>query len=164
MSASLSDWKALYQSLLVGLQIRNILSFEDEPTLMEISNSIDNSTLEDLASEILRLIDFDANLEGGRVRVKFGVSSELDVLRNSYENLDDALDSYWSRMLPKFVNVPASKLSYFPQLGFLIIIPLPPGEELQQTTLISLSNDYGLEYQVLFIEFYVPFTLLPRSF
>jgi hypothetical protein len=150
--ASLSDWKSLYHALIIGIQIGTCLADETDLNLMGLTQSLTSDVFEILASEILRWIDFDA-IQEGRVRVKLGVNSELDGLRSQYESLDEMLDTFWSHMFSKFTDITASKLSYFPQIGFLIVIPLPTKKSADYdfdlgNYFSSLSTIYGLEYCV----------------
>jgi DNA mismatch repair protein MSH5 len=71
-------------------------------------------------------VDFDKSAEGHRSVILPGVDEELDQMKRTYDGLD-ALLSQVARKLAE--NIPADlqealNVLYFPQIGFLITVPL----------------------------------------
>ena len=71
-------------------------------------------------------MDFDKSAEGHRSVILPGVDEELDQMKRTYNGLD-ALLSQVARKLAE--NIPADlqealNVLYFPQIGFLITVPL----------------------------------------
>lgn len=71
-------------------------------------------------------MDFDKSAEGHRSVILPGVDEELDQMKRTYDGLD-ALLSQVARKLAE--NIPADlqealNVLYFPQIGFLITVPL----------------------------------------
>lgn len=71
-------------------------------------------------------VDFQGSVEQHRTVVKVGIDDELDVIRHRY----DGLDSLLSEVRKKIVEStpleadPGINVIYFPQIGFLIVLPL----------------------------------------
>ncbi|KAL0142774.1 DNA mismatch repair protein MutS [Mucor lusitanicus] len=83
------------------------------------------STLQEVGSNIDSIIDFSASKTEAQIIVKKGVDSELDVLREEYEKLDDTLlgvSQEIGSVLPIGLGA-ALNVVYFPQLGYLITLP-----------------------------------------
>ncbi|KAI8636815.1 DNA mismatch repair protein MutS [Parasitella parasitica] len=73
----------------------------------------------------MQQIDFGASKAGAQVVVKQGVDSELDVLREKYDKLNDTLLQVAQEIgsvLPVGLSA-ALNVVYFPQLGYLVTLP-----------------------------------------
>lgn len=73
-------------------------------------------------------VDFDESLQQHRTVVKHGVSEELDEQKRLYEGISDLLSEVARDIAG---NVPAGLVDnlnviYFPQIGFLIAMPMDP--------------------------------------
>ncbi|KAL9547867.1 hypothetical protein MBANPS3_005963 [Mucor bainieri] len=83
------------------------------------------NTMQEAGSNIDSIIDFGASKAETRIIVKKGVDSELDILREEYEKLDDTLlrvSQEIGATLPIGLSA-ALNVVYFPQLGYLITLP-----------------------------------------
>ncbi len=71
-------------------------------------------------------VDFRASMEQHRTVVNAGVDDALDTLRHTYDGLDSLLSEVRRRLLETTTVVVNSDLNviYFPQIGFLILLPL----------------------------------------
>ena len=71
-------------------------------------------------------MDFRASAEQHRTVINVGVNDELDALRHTYDGLDSLLSEVRRRLLESNAHEASSELNviYFPQLGFLIVLPL----------------------------------------
>ncbi|KAG1096434.1 hypothetical protein G6F42_018369 [Rhizopus arrhizus] len=81
--------------------------------------------MQEAGSNIDSIIDFGASKEEAQIIVKKGVDSELDILREQYEKLDDTLlqvSQEIGSILPVGLSA-ALNVVYFPQLGYLITLP-----------------------------------------
>ncbi|CAG8587142.1 7126_t:CDS:10, partial [Dentiscutata heterogama] len=73
-------------------------------------------------------IDFDESVKEGRIVVKPHVDEELDHMKRTYDGLDDFLFEVAREISSSIPTEFASTLNviYFPQLGYLVTVPLKP--------------------------------------
>ncbi|CAG8717154.1 11818_t:CDS:10, partial [Dentiscutata erythropus] len=73
-------------------------------------------------------IDFDESVKEGRIVVKLHVDEELDHMKRTYDGLDDFLFEVAREISSSIPTEFASTLNviYFPQLGYLVTVPLKP--------------------------------------
>ena len=73
-------------------------------------------------------VDFAASAEMHRTVVNTGVSDELDDMKRTYDGIEDLLNLMSREIaatIPKCYNLDLNVI-FFPQIGFLISIPLNP--------------------------------------
>ncbi|KAI9676986.1 MAG: MutS protein msh5 [Caeruleum heppii] len=76
---------------------------------------------------IEEIIDFPASAEARRTVVKASVDSELDAMRHQYDAMDSLLSEVARDLRVRMPSdAPIDNVIYFPQLGYLIVVPLDP--------------------------------------
>ncbi|KAI9001871.1 muts domain V-domain-containing protein [Hyaloraphidium curvatum] len=127
-----ADFQSLLKFAYYAIRIRSTLRELPRGTTIEAIAKFqalcDAASLREIGSLINEICDFDASAEEGRFVVKPGVDEELDEMKRTYEGLNDFLTSV-AREMSEIVDLPpGSTLNciYFPQLGFLVTVPLQP--------------------------------------
>ncbi|KAF9961209.1 MutS protein msh5, partial [Modicella reniformis] len=120
--ATLAEWQAI-------LQIQRHFIVKD---LMDIGTFIND------------VVDFDESVLEGRCVVKHSVDEELDRMRQTYHGLDSFLSEIAKDIS---LTIPSDFTStinviYFPQLGYLITVPMNPNWRTDQDFYLE-----GLSYQ-----------------
>eukprot|EP01083_Nonionella_stella_P070462 188541_1 len=133
--AILSDWKALFETIQSFVSIHSIAEQSrcNLPIFEQVNLCFHKNIIE-LSRLISSVIDFP-NSTRTKIRVKPGVSQELDSLKQHYATLDDFLtkvadDDMRNGVMPDCVRT--MTITYLPQLGYLIMIPndrgIPEGD------------------------------------
>lgn len=115
--------------------------------LTEIIRSTDFTAVFTLSHLIRRIIDIESFKTSEIYTVRQNVSPELDALRRKYSNLPNFLTSAVSELAQGInsANVEAINIVYFPQLGFLITLPLPPNGV--DPTVLGAELGFELQFQ-----------------
>jgi DNA mismatch repair protein MSH5 len=74
-------------------------------------------------------VDFPRSSEQHRTAVTQGVDEELDKLKRTYDGLGDLLTQIAAQLaseLPEYAQKYIENCIFFPQLGFLTVVPLDP--------------------------------------
>lgn len=144
-----NDWKVLMELSYFGLKMRtHLLESElQSEYLKRILEQISANDLRDLGTMINTYIDFDESESEDRFVVKHNVDEELDEMKRAYAGLDDLLSEVARDEVHKVPINWRKSLSvvYFPQLGYLISLPL--------SDYMIETDDYKvepLEFQVLY--------------
>jgi DNA mismatch repair protein MSH5 len=142
-----NDWKNLYQTLLYSMKIRELchsLPFNDLKIFQNINNIIGDHLIQ-LTNLIANIINFDESKETGKIVILYGVSSELDELKRTYEGLGDFLTNVAKEEMSEMKHPYAEQLHlvYYPQLGCLIAFP--KREDIDINLQISFPD---MEFQV----------------
>ncbi|KAI9883832.1 MAG: Translation elongation factor 1 beta [Watsoniomyces obsoletus] len=125
-----SIWRNLSQFALSALKIRDLVgdipSQGRPPVILQVLREFDPHVLGQVAQLIKDTVDFRASVEQHRTVVNVGVDDELDTLRHTYDGLDSLLSEVRRRLLETTTFDVNSDLNviYFPQIGFLILLPL----------------------------------------
>ena len=69
------------------------------------------------------VIDFGMSKEDDRIVINSGISSELDMIRIRFEQIDDLLDRLTSHDRSDGFIPDDAYYEYLPQLGYLLVIP-----------------------------------------
>ena len=78
---------------------------------------------------IAATVDFPASAEQHRTAVKQGVDAELDSLKQNYDGMDSLLTrllEVLTQDLPEWAQHYVANCIFFPQIGFLTVVPLEP--------------------------------------
>ncbi|CAG8445606.1 11405_t:CDS:10, partial [Scutellospora calospora] len=104
------------------------LNIKDWQSLLQIRETFIISDLKDIGSYINDVIDFDESVKESRIVVKPHVDEELDHMKRTYDGLDDFLFEVAREISTSIPTEFASTLNviYFPQLGYLVTVPLKP--------------------------------------
>lgn len=93
----------------------------------KMEDKLDRKQLAAIGQMISEVVDFDESKEqSGRTVVRAGVDNELDEAKRTYHGIDDLLTKvagHIAQSIPAEVDV-AINVIFFPQIGFLITIPL----------------------------------------
>ncbi|KAG0347719.1 MutS protein msh5 [Podila humilis] len=126
---NISEWRAIHQ-------IQERFSAQD---LIDVATTINN------------IVDFDESVNEGRCVVKHNVDEQLDEMRRTYQGLD----SFLSEIAKKISETIPSEFThtinviYFPQLGYLIAIPMNTNwEKPEDFELEGLSFQFKTEQTV----------------
>ncbi|PRP82029.1 mutS like protein [Planoprotostelium fungivorum] len=117
-TASINDWRNLYESMYHALRIRKLC--KDVDSEVEIFRILQfPQGLVSLASDMERLIDFNESKDSMRLVVKMGVNGDLDEMKRVYAGLDDFLSQI---AVEEVSNVPEEytegmHIVYYPQIG-----------------------------------------------
>ncbi|KAJ3280380.1 MutS protein msh5 [Borealophlyctis nickersoniae] len=145
--ASIAEWQALLKFAYYSLKMRSAVQELGEttvPILQKVCAVFVVNELKDVGTYINNVIDFDESVNEARFVVKPHVDEELDELKRTYNGLDDLL-SVVAREVSTSIPQEFSRslnVIYFPQLGYLITIPLKPEWTQQEDFLID-----GLYFQ-----------------
>ncbi|KAJ3379294.1 MutS protein msh5 [Entophlyctis sp. JEL0112] len=161
---SVQDWEALLKFLFYALKIRtasgNIANGSNIPIFHKILNTFDPQILQDVGASINNVVsghrtlkhltekfkvDFEESLASATgIVVKQGVDETLDEMKHAFDGLDDLLSSVAQNIANKIPSGFSDSLNviYFPQLGYLITIPM----QAHMTTRESFVID-GFDFQ-----------------
>ncbi|KAI8150273.1 DNA mismatch repair protein MutS [Fennellomyces sp. T-0311] len=128
--ASPTDWHNLLQFAFYAIRIHASFSPRRElvgiQVASKISHTINPDILRAVGSAINDALDFQQSKTEGRLVVKDNFDPELDCLRETYTGLDGTLltvSREVSRDMPANVGA-LCNVVYFPQLGYLITLPI----------------------------------------
>ncbi|KAI8819391.1 muts domain V-domain-containing protein [Fimicolochytrium jonesii] len=146
--ATIPEWQMILKFAYYSLKVRGILreiTTEAQLTLLQKMNEVCNvQELKSVGSLINNVVDFDASVNEARFVVKPHVDDELDEMKRTYHGLDDLLSQVAHELgdiiPPEFAT--SMNVIYFPQLGYLITIPLKEGMTNQEDFVIE-----GLHFQ-----------------
>eukprot|EP00842_Homolaphlyctis_polyrhiza_P006252 jgi/Hompol1/6628/HPOL_002899-RA len=99
-----------------------------------ILQTVDVDTLQKISQHINDVVDFDACKLHGRLVAKPDVDEELDRLKSLYGNLDEILSDIAVKVSHTLPSDKQMNLVYFPQLGYLIALPICPSDTSQSNT------------------------------
>ncbi|KAF4637415.1 hypothetical protein G7Y89_g664 [Cudoniella acicularis] len=113
-------------------------------------------TLQNIGQSIVEVVDFPRSEEQHRTAVLQGVDAELDAFKRTYDGLDSLLTEAARAVtaeIPEWATQYVENCIFFPQLGFLTVVPLDPetgkgryeGEGMENDIWdrIFASNDMG---------------------
>ncbi|KAJ3023757.1 MutS protein msh5 [Thoreauomyces humboldtii] len=138
LKTSTLEWEIMLKFAYHTLKIRGIArdlgSHADIPLLDRIRMSFLVAELKEVGSIINNTVDFDASLSEARFVVKPDINEELDELKRTYHGLDELLSEVAHEISVSVSKDLVSSLNviYFPQLGYLITIPLKEGMTAQE--------------------------------
>ncbi|KAG0326787.1 MutS protein msh5 [Dissophora globulifera] len=146
--ATIAEWQAVLQvidskCLKIHSGVQEILTGES-PIIHEILQKFEVQNLMDIGAFIHDVIDFDESVIEGRCVVKHSVDEELDRMRQTYHGLDNFLSEIAKEISQTIPSDFTSTINviYFPQLGYLITVPMNPEWKTEQDYHLQ-----GLSYQ-----------------
>ncbi|KAI9494539.1 DNA mismatch repair protein MutS [Zychaea mexicana] len=128
--ASPTEWHQLLEFVYYSIRIYSSFAGGRDQTdiaiIMKILNTIDTGILRNVGTAIDEVLDFHQSKIEGRLVVKDNYDADLDHLRETYSGLDAILLSVSQEisynMSPNIA--PLCNVVYFPQLGYLITLPI----------------------------------------
>ncbi|KAI9350743.1 muts domain V-domain-containing protein [Obelidium mucronatum] len=151
---TLQEWESLLKFSFHSLKIRTACErFSDPssnervsmiPVFQKIRQSFDPRTLQEVGSQINTVIDFESSNTETNLVVKLGVDQELDDLKRLFDGMDHLLSNVAHEIAKSIPDEFSDSLNviYFPQLGYLITIPLQSHMTSQESFIIP-----GLDFQ-----------------
>lgn len=145
-STSTRTWNSLLHFVYNTIKIRNymadMLGTQDIDVFRKTADAFEIVHLQNIGKMIYDTVDFEESQYQGRICVKPGVDSDLDSIKDTYNSFDYMLGDVAKEVmndLPPEVKATGLNLNvvYYPQLGYLICIPLGPDKE----PVYSGSND-----------------------
>ncbi|EJD50894.1 hypothetical protein AURDEDRAFT_135210 [Auricularia subglabra TFB-10046 SS5] len=129
--SELRSWVTLcsfvFHSAMIAEALEGLADAEDVEVVRRLNENFASATFTEMGEDIHKIIDLDESALQGRVCVKPAVDAQLDELKETYDRLDsNNISVQIAAEVPHDV-VPALNVVYFPQLGFLISVPLPEG-------------------------------------
>ncbi|KAJ3125773.1 MutS protein msh5 [Nowakowskiella sp. JEL0407] len=145
---TVSEWSSLMKFGLSAIKIRQILAESGSngvPIADFVLEVFDTEALREVCTYINDVIDFGNSKLESRYIVNPHVSEELDALKRTYDGLGDFLSQVAREISPRIPTKYAKTINvlYFPQLGFLVTIPL--SEDIKEAGDFEIE---GLIYQV----------------
>lgn len=135
VSASVSDWKRLYNtsrafvSVIEALRASSLQGWElSRARVVQEVLRIPAGKLREVVGWIDSVIDFEESSVAGRLITVAGFSEEIDGLKRNYASLDDLLTKVGGEELERIQrtsnspDVQSVKLMYEPSVGFLIVL------------------------------------------
>ncbi|KAI8907567.1 muts domain V-domain-containing protein [Powellomyces hirtus] len=130
---SIMEWEVLlkfaYHALKIRATIRDLGINNQVALLATVTETFAVNELKEVGTMINNMVDFDVSLSEARFVVKPHVDEELDEMKRTYHGLDDLLSEVAheiSGIIPREF-VTSLNVIYFPQLGYLITVPLKEG-------------------------------------
>ncbi|KAF6234396.1 hypothetical protein HO173_007429 [Letharia columbiana] len=125
-------WSSLRSFAFHTLQIRDALAEVNGMESLKIGTKIlqklDPHGLARIGRNVSGIVDFVASADMHRTVVKSGVSAELDNMKRTYDGIEDLLNLTSQEIaatIPAIFSLDLNVI-FFPQIGFLISIPLNP--------------------------------------
>lgn len=142
-------WMALAQFAFFALKIRSCLQemsgVRNLVIYRKVTETIDVSQIQAVGQMIHDTIDFDESLLQRRVVVQRNVDDELDQMKRMYDGMDSMLSEVARQVVAGIPQDVATNLNviYFPQLGYLIVVPSTEGSDPSETESNSESGMAG---------------------
>lgn len=127
------EWMALAQFAFFTLRIRSCLQemsgVRSLTIYQKVMETIDVSQIQAVGQMIQDTIDFDESVLQHRVVVQRHVDDELDQMKRMYDGMDSMLSEVARQVVEGIPQNIATNLNviYFPQLGYLIVVPSVEG-------------------------------------
>ncbi|KIL63255.1 hypothetical protein M378DRAFT_187097 [Amanita muscaria Koide BX008] len=127
--AKLSDWQDLvkftFHSAMIWESLRDLHRAIGMPIIQQLVAALDVVRSEDVGAQVNLVIDWEESVNAGRVCVRNGIDEELDNKKHLYYGIDSVLSKVAEQICDTMVQSFTSlNVVYFPQLGFLICIPM----------------------------------------
>ncbi|KAF8631397.1 hypothetical protein AX15_002405 [Amanita polypyramis BW_CC] len=128
--AKLSDWQALvkftFHTAMIRETFRDLNQAADVPIIRELITVLDIQMFKNVGTQVNSIIDWDESVNTGRVCVRQRIDEELDNRKHIYCGIDSVLSKVAEQICYSIPHPYTTSLNvvYFPQLGFLICIPM----------------------------------------
>ncbi|KAH7330304.1 muts domain V-domain-containing protein [Rhexocercosporidium sp. MPI-PUGE-AT-0058] len=145
-----------FHSLHILAAVREIKGSQNLVITTKFLDGIQGARLTAIGTMVDEVVDFGLSTEQHRTVVKTGFDAELDNIRRSYDGLDSMLTEVATQIsssVPEWAAQYISNCIFFPQLGFLTVVPLDPesgkgkyeGEGIENDAWekMFVSNDMG---------------------
>ncbi|KAF2447466.1 mismatch repair protein 5 [Karstenula rhodostoma CBS 690.94] len=118
----------VFHALKIKESFQDILGGDRLAIRDKLLEKLEGYHLAQIGRKISDLVDFDKSAEESRTVILEGVDEELDNMKRTFAGLDDLLGTVAHTMSEKLPADFQGSLNalYFPQIGFLITVPLDP--------------------------------------
>lgn len=145
---SLSDWNALVGYLeelqLIIMKSSQIQKMNNTNLYNAIKSTFPLEKIKEVFNIILETVCFEKSALLNRVVVNEGLSSELDKIRKTYDNIEPLLASVAEKIIDSGYGFSEPlNVIYFPQLGYLIVISTKD-VNIVETNFQSTDNQWSL--------------------
>jgi DNA mismatch repair protein MSH5 len=109
--------------------IHELSDGQDRAIITKILKNIQPGRIDEIGKTITSVVDFERSAEQHRTVVLQGVDADLDAMKHTYDGMDDLLSQAAIRLsanLPEWAAQYVENCIFFPQLGFLTVVPLDP--------------------------------------
>ncbi|EIW81045.1 hypothetical protein CONPUDRAFT_90104 [Coniophora puteana RWD-64-598 SS2] len=126
-----SDWQKLMKFTYHSAIIRDALVELSRSELVDIigrlTEALDIGSYKELGNIINNTIDWEESSFAGRVCVRSHIDEELDQRKRVYHGIDSVLSTVAAQISNAVPSnfTPSLNVVYFPQLGYLVCIPMP---------------------------------------
>ncbi|KAI1005835.1 hypothetical protein K3495_g2390 [Podosphaera aphanis] len=134
-----------YYVLKIVEAIRELNGNESLKIASRFSTETQPIKLNEIGVMITDVVDFQASNEMHRTTVLQGVDSELDDMKRTYDGMDSLLTQIANELsanVPEWASQYIENCIFFPQLGFLTVVPLDP------ETFIGKYEGEGMENDI----------------
>ncbi|XP_065680146.1 mutS protein homolog 5 isoform X4 [Hydra vulgaris] len=138
-SISLNDWQTLYKTLFNAVCIADICKQlpQDIGVVNKICETFTDKLLH-IANLMKQIIDFEESLYVNHFVVKEGVDSQLDEKKRTFDGIPYLMTQVAHKELNRLTeSITKCSVTYLPQLGYLLNIPL--------TDEMKLSRNYEID-------------------
>ncbi|KAJ8080499.1 hypothetical protein PM082_017332 [Marasmius tenuissimus] len=148
--ARLSEWQGLIKFTVCCAMLKETLGelhdAADVDVVRKLNSSLDIASFRDVGTRINEIIDWEESSEAQRVCVRPHVDEELDNRKHVYHGIDTVLSKVAEQICQTVPDDYATTLNvvYFPQLGFLICVPLR--EEWQSEEGIKSLDGWSFQF------------------
>ncbi|KAF8627457.1 hypothetical protein AX17_006270 [Amanita inopinata Kibby_2008] len=131
--ANTSDWQGLvkftFHTAMLHDALHELHQTAHVHIVKELIAVLDIPKFRNIGVQVNGIIDWEESVHAGRVCVRQHVDEELDSRKHTYYGIDSVLSSVAEHICYSTPQLYASSLNvvYFPQLGFLICIPMSDG-------------------------------------
>ncbi|RDX49897.1 hypothetical protein OH76DRAFT_495372 [Lentinus brumalis] len=148
--AKVSDWQGLVKFAYHALLLRDSLSELNHASNVEIVRrllaALDVVRLREIGNMVNETVDWEESTNSGRVCIRPRVDDELDNLKHIYNGIDAVLSKVAEQVSatipPDYT--PSLNVVYFPQLGFLICVPMK--EEWKSEAGIQVLEGWSFQF------------------
>ncbi|KAG0649696.1 hypothetical protein D0Z07_3763 [Hyphodiscus hymeniophilus] len=119
----------MYQALTILDCVRQLAEGRGLAIVNKLLNEVQPLQLKQIGEQIETTVDFQRSAEQHRTTVLQGVDPKLDSLKRTYDGMDSMLTEVatsLSKELPEWAQQYVENCIFFPQLGFLTVVPLDP--------------------------------------
>ncbi|KAG7088348.1 hypothetical protein E1B28_012352 [Marasmius oreades] len=148
--AKLGAWQGLIKFTVCCALLRETLGDLHEAAglhvVRKLNSSLDIASFRDVGTRINEIIDWEESIEAQRVCVRPHIDEELDNRKHVYHGIASVLSKVAEQISQTVPEDYATTLNvvYFPQLGFLICVPLR--EEWQSEEDIKTMNGWTFQF------------------
>ncbi|KAG9315778.1 DNA mismatch repair protein mutS [Chiua virens] len=146
----ISDWQALvkftYHSAMIRDGLAELHQSRQVDVVVRLMDVLDVASFKEVGHMVNETIDWEESAEVARMCVRPHVDEELDQRKHVYRGIDSILSNVAEQLSQTFPVDYAETLNvvYFPQLGFLITVPMR--EEWETETGIKVLDGWSFQF------------------